>query len=291
MSPIVKTTRDLREIERLYEALLVQAINRAADKIMPGGEAMVALAGVASPSEYDEKIEYAEHWHYATCPRLDHTRCRFAEHVADEDSEAPLQTLLYWSEGWRARDGYALDRDPSIRSEAAYLRAKLDWAWENESRWDDFRKDVARVRNRIENLVMAGERPERGAPCLYDGATIIRRLIPKRGADGQKVWDFSDWHCPRCKRSWDEDAYARHVTAANEAAKFEVIAGETWCSLDYAARKVGRPESTLRVWLHRGQLATACVIAGRRLRFVCLDEVIARDMQARKGTRRREDAA
>src|SRR5690606_19190608 len=88
-SPLVKVARDLSEIERLYEHLLVQAIHNANSRLMPGGEAMVALGNVGSPNLWAENIAAAEYRHLATCNKLDHTRCRFAEHVADEDDHEP----------------------------------------------------------------------------------------------------------------------------------------------------------------------------------------------------------
>lgn len=293
--PVVKVAQDLREMESLYAALLVQAIHKARAKVdgtsLPGGDAMVALGAVGSPEEWSEQIAAAEFRHLASCPRLDHTRCRYAEHAADEDgAEPPLQTLLFWSEQWRAEHGYPIEGRPTMTSEVRFLRWALEWAWETLPEWSDFTKDIKDAKARLENLLLAGERAERGAPCLYEtckGARLVRKLTTKRGPDGEKIWDFTDWHCPKCKRSWDEARYASMVTAANEAAKFEDIDGETWCSTDYAARHVDRPESTIRVWVHRSQepesrrdvdypIATACLIAGRRVRFVRLADVVAR---------------
>lgn len=287
-SPLVKVARDLREIETLHEALIAQAIQKASDRLMPGGPAMVALAPVASPDDWSETLAAVEFRHLATCDKLDHTRCQYAQHVEDEDGvETPLQTLLFWSEAWRARFGYELGRRPTMRTEANFLRGCLEWAWDNEPAWDDFRKDIGDARTRIENLLLAGVRAERGAPCMYDecrGSRLVRKLEPFRNEQGEKGWRHSNWHCPKCHRQWDEDAYSRHVTAAHERTKFEVIYGETWCSVEYAARHIGRPQGTVRAWLSRGRLSTACMIAGRRLKFVPLAEVeeIHRGSQERK---------
>lgn len=282
--PVVKVARDLREIESLYEALLVQAIHKANDREMPGGEAMVALGHVASHAEWEEVTAAAEFRHYATCTKLDHTRCQFSP-AEDDEGEPPLQTLLFWSEQWREERGYPLERRPTMASEARFLAWALEWAWETLPEFDDFAKDIASAKTRIENLLLAGERAERGAPCLYEtcrGARLVRKLTPKRGPEGEKVWDYSDWHCPRCRRSWGETRYAAMVTAANEAAKFEDIDGQTWCSDDYAARKVGRSVKTIRTWVNRGELSTVCLIAGRRVRFVNLGEVEELDIKKRR---------
>ena len=77
--PTVKVARDLTEINELYAHLLAQAIHKAAAKIdghsLPGGEAMVALAGVAQRDVNERRVELREEAHMAHCMRLDHTRC------------------------------------------------------------------------------------------------------------------------------------------------------------------------------------------------------------------------
>lgn len=283
--PVVKVARVLREIENLYAALMVQAIHNASARIdgtsLPGGEAMVALANVGSPGEWAELVAAAEFHHLAQCPRLDHTRCRYAEHVLDDENsgEPILQTLLFWSEAWRTEAGYELGRPPSIATEVNFIRGNLNWAWDNLIEWQDFADDIYSAKTRLENLLSAGERAERGAPCLYDGcngARLVRKLVPYRDEEGCKAWKFSDWHCPKCKRSWNEGRYAAMVTAAHEATKYEDIDGDTWCTTDFAARQVGRSESTIRQWLHKGHLATVCIVAGKRVRYVRLRDVEAR---------------
>lgn len=290
--PVVKVARDLTEIVRLHDALLVQAIHRASARIdgtsLPGGEAMVALGHVAQPGEWAENVESVEWRHMATCKKLDHSRC-WTGSEDEDDSEPVLQTLLFWSEQWRIEHGYPLEgRRPTVATEANFIRGMLNWAWDNLIEWADFAKDLGDAKTRLENLLLAGERSERGAPCLYDecrGVRLVRKLMPGRSEIGAKVWRLTDWHCPKCKRSWDEDRYAAMVTAANEAAKFEDIDGDVWCSADYAARKVGRSVKTVRTWVNRDQVATICLIAGRRTQFVRLADVERRAEQARRRNR------
>lgn len=290
--PVVKVARDLTAIVELYALLPVQAFHDANSPLMPGGEAMVFLAPVGSPDEWAELIANEELRHLATCSKPEHKRCRYAEHVADgDDDESALQTLLFWSEQWREERGYPLEgRRPNEATEANFIRGSLDWAYERELHWDDFASDMRRARAVLERRLRAGEPVERGVPCLYDecrGVRLTRKLEPCRTEDGAKGWRFTAWHCPRCKRRWDEDAYARHVTAQHELAKVEDIDGETWCTTEYAARQVGRPEATVRVWVHRGQVARACIVKGRRV-FVRLADVVTRHEASK---RRGRDAA
>lgn len=274
--PTVKVARDLSAITELAARVEEQATHKANDSLMPGGLAMVALGHVANLEAWESMYETSEAYG------------RPADHILDEDDswEPPLQTLCFWSEQWRAEHGAEYDQRPTLTSESNFIRWALDWAWDNELHWGDFAKDIAAARMRLENLLYAGERSERGAPCLYDecrGVRLVRKLTPARDSEGRKVWRLTDWHCPRCKRSWDEDRYAAMVTAANEAAKVEHIDGQDWCSVDYASRIVGRSVKTIRTWLNRGKVSEVCIVKGQR-RFVSLADVEARHEEAKKRT-------
>lgn len=270
---VVKVRRDLREIEDLEHQLLTQAVHNAGAQIddhsLPGGLAMVTLAPVANPEAWEHKFEAAER------------HGRPTSHIYDEDPdwEPVLQTLWFWSARWRQVHAAEWDHIPTITSEANFLRWAIDWAWENEPEWPRFKRDIAAARARLENILYAGERSERGVPCMYEecgGIRLVRKLEPRRGTDGQKVWVYSDWHCPRCHRQWPHDRYLAMVAAAHEKTKFEDIDGEVWCSVDYAARQVNRPEATIRSWIRENAVARVCIIAGRRLGFVRLADVVER---------------
>lgn len=281
--PTTKVARDLREItDELWPRLLEQAQHHARSRLMPGGEAMVALGNVAN-------VEAWENMHQAT-----ERYGRAYTSVADEDPDqswSAYQLLEFWSEQWRAERGaeyHSTEYRTTVATEAAFLRGSLDWAWENEPHWTDFANDVSTARSRLEDILKAGDRAELGAPCLYEdcnGKRLRRKLQPKGDAHGRKVYDWGKWHCIRCHREWDDDAYARMVTAANEAAKVELIDGEEWVSTDLAARRVERPASTIRVWIHRAELTVACLVKGKRTGFVRMAEVEERHAQAKRRKR------
>src|SRR5690606_31708046 len=183
----------------------------------------------------------------ATCNKLDHTRCRFAEHVADEDDhEPPLQTLLYWSERWRAEAGYELER-PTMRTEANFPRGRLDWAWDHEQAFDEFARDVNRARVRLENILHAGKRPERSR-IVCDRCDEAPRLLVLRGVAD----DGSDdqWKCPACKtRFTSDDASRAHAAMLrSEGAERWVPQADAIATL----KAQGRPERTIRAWLADG---------------------------------------
>lgn len=279
--PVVKVARDLTEIVALSGQLPGQAVNDSNAALMPGGRAMVALGPVANLEAWENMTASSERYGRAYTS---------AEDEDPDDAWSAFQRIEFWSEQWRREHGAEYGQRPTIASEANFLRYLLNWAWDNLMEWDDFAADIKRARIQLEDIVSAGTRAERGAPCLYEGCRgirLVRKLEPARDKDGYRIWRHSKWHCPRCHREWDEDAYARMVTAAHESTKSEEIEGETWCTVDVAARKVDRPQATIRVWMNRGHIATLCLIKGRRAGFVRLGDVRERD----ENTRRRKRAA
>lgn len=280
-SPAVKIARTLSDIISLCAGLKAQAEADANSPLMPGGLATVALADVAPPSAYIDALEIAER------TALDNDEPFPETGDLPNDWEPPLQTMLFWSEQWREVHGYPLERRPTVESEARFIKWALDWAWDNELHWDDFAKDMRDVKARLENLLHDGIRVAfRGAPCLYDeckGKRLVRKTVPARDKHGNKVWRLTDWHCPSCKRSWSEVEYTRNTYAAIERAHFAAIADDTWATPSRAARRVGRPESTIRTWIHRGDVASMCLVDdSQKWTFVLLDDVIDRDQLARE---------
>lgn len=279
--PTTKVARDLTEIVELSERLAAQAEHQASHSLMPGGHAMVALGNVANMEAWENRQQATERYRKAYTS------------VEDEDPDeawSPFQLLEFWSEQWRREHGAEYDARPTITTEASFIRWSLEWAWKNEPAWDDFAADVAMARTKLENILSDGERSERGVPCLYDeckGARLVRKLQPKRDAHGRKIWVHSNWHCPKCHREWDEARYAAMVTAANEAAKIEVINGEEWVTPDLAARRLDRSASTIRQWVHKGKLEVLCLVRGKRVGFVRMAEVRERH----ESTPRRRGAA
>lgn len=291
---LTSLARDLRTIEYLSrydndldrQTLLAQAVNLGGDPLMPGGLAMVALAGVANLEQYAHKLDTAEQVAQAKAFRLGLELDDVWPAIDDDDDwEPPLQTLCFWSESWRRERGAERDATgrpseltdfrPTVNSEASFLRNSLDWAWDNEIHFDDFADDVRKAKARLEALLTEGSRAvARGVPCMYDecrGKRLIRTTIAVRDPDTkEKTWVLTDWHCPNCERSYSEKQYESHVYAAihrDRSVVLEVLDPETgdwvpdvWCDPELAAKRVGRPGSTVRVWLHRGEVAGICAV-------------------------------
>lgn len=186
--PVVKVARDLTEIMNLHEDLQEQAISKANDRLMPGGLAMVALADVASIEAWSDQLEAAEYKHLADAKRYP------SPMLDDEDTtwEPPLQTLLFWSEAWRTAHGYEHRSRPTLATETAFIRWCLDWAWDNEIKWEVFAEDVHTVRRRMENILKAGNRDiiSDDVTCLVCETRLRRRMT----RDGYE----DEWWCIDC---------------------------------------------------------------------------------------------
>jgi hypothetical protein len=232
----------LREIVDLYGRLDAHALYgpEATRGDIPGGHAVVELADSASPETWANKLDGAERAASAG---------RRAWPVIDDDEQGTvLWTLRYWSETYREELGMAVDDDawkPTVVSEARFLAMKetLDHIWETEAHLDDLGEDLQACVTRLENVLRAGERPDRTritCPDCTDGRGMIRQW-----GDGDESTDR--WKCPGCKHKFtDEDlptAYARQMRSQGT---------EKWISVTDALsvlRSQGEREDTAREWL------------------------------------------
>src|SRR5689334_20534393 len=128
--PLVKVSRDLREILAMHERLIVEAISKGDHKLMPGGPAMVAMGPVANLEAWG--------WMQDATERLG--RAYTSEPDEDpDDAWSAYQLLEFWSEQWRRELGAEYEGyRTTIATEAGFLRSVLEWAWNNEPAWDDF---------------------------------------------------------------------------------------------------------------------------------------------------------
>ena len=240
---VTKVARDLREIEDLSAQLEPQAIHKANAIVdgtgLPGGAAMVSLAGVANQEAWQNIVDTAMRTAYENGiepPEID-----------DEDEWEPvLQTLCFWSEGWRLEHGNDYGVRPTITSEAGYIRHSLTWAWDNEPKWDDFARDIRKARVRLENVLYAGRRAKRTrVPCNNPECDSKPRLIKvyRDKTDGSE----DHYRCPACKFRYDDDAFNRAY-----ARQLQSQGAERYVSIMDAVgtlRALGRSERTIRKWL------------------------------------------
>lgn len=255
--PVTKVARDLREIEDLSALLLTQAVHKANDRDLPGGDAMVALGNVANLEAWQNQVDTTlrvAYEHGDELPEIDDA----------DDFEPPLQTLLFWSEQLRREHGDEYGQRPTISSEIKYLRFMLNWLWDNEPHWDDFAKDIRKARLRLENVLYAGRRVERTrVPCVNEACEkrpnlIVvrarRQFVDRHGMNELSAVDH--WKCPACKQRYDVDEYERAYAKRlqSEGAERFVKIGDALAVL----KAQGRAERTIRKWLGRCEVESYC---------------------------------
>lgn len=251
IDPVTRVARDLTEIATLAAMLAPQAIAKANDRVIVGGEAMVLRAGEANLDQWAELIAFAELRHIA-----DPIRYPYPEHVADEDDqehEDPLRTLLFWSEAWREEHGFPLEgRTPTLVTEAGVIRHMLNWAWENEPHWDDMARDINRARRRLEDVLHAGRRANRTrVPCDRGFCERKPRLI-RVHAETQEQDHFK---CPSCKTRYTPEDFARALGRQLRSEGSERYVSKATAVAVLAG--LGRSERTIRQWFTDGKVQTA----------------------------------
>jgi len=256
---VIAVAQDLTEIERLVVDLAEQAIHDANDHTLPGGDALASRAPVASPEAWEHRYEAGE------------ALGRDVSHVLDENEgdEPPLQTLLFWSEQWRAEHGMDFEPGPhrpypTIETEANFIRWCLSWAWENEPHFEDFAEDVRAVVARLEAILAAGKRNLRGVQCFDCGTDLVRQshdpkeihrceghdgvcFIPHAACPHDRGGLRDWWKCPGCDRRYSLEDYARAVSHAHYALA-------DYLTLEDAAARTGVKPGTIKVWATRGRV-------------------------------------
>lgn len=253
--PVVAVARDLRAIVDYAAALEAEAIAKANDALMPGGEAMVNLAYVADLSVWSRRVELAE-----TAGGVD---------LVDEDPDdlwPAFQRLRFWSEDWRQRLGMDYDDPrwrPTIASEAGFLGNPdvLAQIRESELHFEAFADDVHTAFGQLENLLAEGRRARRGVQCFDCNVDLIRPMRERRvlrecpGHEGVCTWPHrfcghdrgglaDEWLCPSCERRYSVEDYYRAVSHAH-------FVHADWLILDDAAARTGVQAGTIKVWANR----------------------------------------
>jgi hypothetical protein len=242
--PVQQVSADLAAIIDMAARIESQAVNHGSHPLMPGGLAMVSLAPVPSLREWERRYVFAEH----AIATYDPDAAGMADHIQDEDDawEPPLQTLLFWSEQWRAETGADLgSRRPTLLTEASFLRWRdtLDWAWRHETHWQEFADDINTARVRLEDMLCEGDRADRTrVTCDREGCARRPQLIRVYGA----TVGADEWKCPACKARYTEDDRARALARQlrSEGAERFVQAQDARSVL----ATVGRAKRTVRKW-------------------------------------------
>lgn len=213
--PTIKVCRDLAEIIDLSLQLLTQAVHDANAQIdgtsLPGGRAMIALAGVGDTDTFERRVELTERAWYSQLEdhggvalvdgisvRLDQTGR--PDVAADEDDEAApaLQIVRYWSERYRWQLGAVWDHIPTLATEAKFLRNPDVLAHITAHHADEFApmsRDINHARLHLESILHAGRRPDTSrVVCNNPTCDHPKQLIRAYGPRYTAAWECVACH-------------------------------------------------------------------------------------------------
>lgn len=217
---------------------------------IPGGDALVMLAP-ASPHR-----------------PIGSTRPVYSELG---DPRPPLDVLAYWSNRWREEANQPTDLPPTMPRVLEHLDGQLH-RMADTPLFHRLARDLARLLHQVENVLHAGDRPDRSrVPCLGCGTRLV------------KVWADTEvrdhWRCPLCGEVYDQGRYerAKHDQLASRGA-------DRFVPLPDALAVTGRPEQTVRTWVRLGYVETRKAPGSGRLEVWWPD---VRDRHRTTPTRRR----
>lgn len=245
--------QDLTEIVNLCAYLLDHAAHAGHDgrleaaRPIPGGDAMIMLSPVADYDTWARRITVRLEIHY----RRQMAGLSHDPWMTDDlpsDPEPPLIVLGFWDDAWRHLNQHLPHPRPTIASAAGYLHQHMTrMSREPRARFNDFTRDLHQLRTRLEQILYAGERDEKGAPCLHCKAMLIRRCDPPKAGARDQGGLRDMWDCPRCRRTYGPAEYWNAVAAQYRANAPALTAD------DLATEHAVTP-STVRSWAARGHV-------------------------------------
>lgn len=224
----IRVARDLRAIVELYGDLPEHA-EAMGD---PEGEAVLLLGHVASAEAFGHRLDAA----------------RDTSHAADQVERDVLFTLVSWEELIREERDQPSDLRATVPRAADYLRDSLTWCLSDDENGDlrflgidQMADEIAGVRAHLENVLKAGDRSDRGVPCLQCGVELTKDWGETEAEDR---WLCHTRDCGVTTVEGDElnmavrataRAYAEWLTASDMEAEYRVPASTVrrWASGDY----------------------------------------------------------
>lgn len=251
----------LRDLVDLWRRLGAHAIlggsegHLEAASTIPGGEA-TAVAGPGSAGS-----------HRAV---LDETGAD-ASHLADErpGELEPVRLWVFgWEEDWRSLRSQPTVEKASLSTGVLFLTAKLDWAAQHHDAFDAFASELRRQVSHLEDIVHAGERADKGAPCRNCDRPLVR-VWAKQAANDH-------WKCERCGETTRPDQY--RFSVAQEARAFAEWLSATDMELEHDVAP-----ATLRKWAQRGKVRKKGRSNSGRMLYSVADALTAKAAESAPG--------
>lgn len=240
----VDVSRDLRAIVELFGDLPEHAESEGD----PTGEAVMLLGNVGNVEAFGYRIDAAKD----------------TSHAADQVELDALFVLATWEDAIREERDQPTDLRATVPRAADYLRESLTWALSNDEYGnltflgiDQMQTDLAKVRSHLENVLKAGDRSDRGAPCLQCGTALVkdwgdcdeecaREVVKARAEDREPEHKHDRWRCPKSEcpvRYVDGDElalaikntarmHAEWLTATDMAVEYRINVGtlQSWAT-------------------------------------------------------------
>lgn len=238
--------QSLTAIVTLYRGLEEEAEYRYADKEMPGGDALVALGPVANMEAYGYR-------QLSDMMGRTNTRAKIKKVVVEDpetDQAPPLLVLATWHDVVREHRGFApSEKRATIVTEADGLRASIDWMLDEDQDGipnflpaDELAKDLRGVVARLENILKAGDRPDRiKAECKL--CPPSPRLAVVHGAKEDRSDD--SWKCPNCHAPYD----IAGVSACWRQMLVKRGNPPEWVTVRQASAALARSPKSIRNWI------------------------------------------
>lgn len=165
-----------------------------------------------------------------------------------------------------------------------FLTVHARWAANSHPAFSEFAADMRDLRATLEAATSRTRRPTKaGAQCFACGSPLVRRVVEstvtaqiRSGESVERTGQLEEDHvtCTACREQYDPARYTLALKAAAEDAAWITRDGEQWATHAAMAGELGRSETTIRVWVHRGLVRQRSV---ERVLFVSVADCRARD--------------
>lgn len=246
--------RDLRAIELLYQGCWAEVLANADNPDIPGGDAMVMRGPCADP----------EAWSYRELSAAMGRTDSHGDYESDSDPQPPLLVLATWSDAIRKERGQETNLAARIDRECAYIARAVDWMLSYDADGDmnfiaidDLASDLQKVRGRLAALLHVNpQRDVSRVTCTHceEAPRLVKVWAKMATKDG--------YFCPACRTTydWGQFLQAKANNLRAEGTERFVLATQA-----EDAVKDDVPKQTVRSWMRRGIVKTACDIRTKRV--------------------------